>query len=480
MIDADALAKHFRFLEVEFGAKRVKVKMDRWDKRWLPRVLYVNATTAVSIAYEVREAYLNVRLYPLHGAKLPIDAMEGLRGFPLNHIVALKNEAALLGSAYNHPEFEDSDHGLQLYFERVVDNLRRHAQDFIRGDFSLIPQLLPTLSERPGAATMRVLAQGGAVGDELVPTHVIVDRMCELWRMPLDQRKEEFELKDQAEAAGVYATLTHEFGAFRAADAVIQGLLTDAELTWQDVRVGDRERTRIECGLRMLQKVPAIDPTTEQLRQLVCKLPAIYVAFRLQRLVQRHLDEAAFIDTLAWGAQNAPAVGSRTNCLSALFLYFRNLRASEPSALEKALQSFERELRRLRSQDEELLGEVKSARRRVQGIRRSHPELPVPTADQFRAYRIEEGEEGEEVRYAIERREDRELSIDVLHLELRERTLFLEYSVLDPAVLTENAPAIIARTLLEEYAADAYRNQAELAVCFDLDWQQTRSVSLVV
>lgn len=311
--------------------------------------------------------------------------------------------------------------------------------------------------------------------DQQAPMHVIVDRMHSLWLTPLDQRKREFELNDQVEAADVYTTLANEFGAARAADAVIQCLLTDAELTWQDVRLDDRERTRIECGLRMVQGVPAIEPTTEQLRQLICKLPAIYAAFRLQPLVQRCLDEATLVDTLAWGIQNAPALISRSQCLNALFLYFRKLRSSEPSALERALGGFERELRRLSREDEELREEVKTVCREIQGIRRSHPELPVPTADQFRAYRIEEGDE---VRYVIERREDREPSIEIPHLELRDRMLFIEYSVVDPAVLTENAPGLIAGTLLEEYAADTYRHHARQAVCYDVDWQQARSVSL--
>lgn len=311
--------------------------------------------------------------------------------------------------------------------------------------------------------------------DPQAPTQVILDSMLELWRAPPDQRKKEFDMNPKVEAPDVYQALTDEFGAQRVADAVIHGLLTDAELTWQDVRIGEAERARIECGLRMLQSVPAIQPTTEQLRQLICKLPSIYAAFRLRRLVRRHLDIATLVDTLTWGVQHAPVGISRAHCLAGLFHYSRDARASEPPVLDRALQGFERELRRLRNHDEELLGEVKNARGQVQGIRRSHPELPVPTADQFRAYRIEEGDE---VRYVIERREDREPSIEISHLELRDRTLFIEYSVVDPAVLTENAPGLIAKTLLEEYAADTYRQHAQHAVCYDVDWQQVRSVLL--
>lgn len=264
----------------------------------------------------------------------------------------------------------------------------------------------------------------------IAPTRAIVDRMFELWRVPLGQRKEEFELKRRAEALSVYDRLAEEFGAVRAADAVIQGLLTDAELCWHGRRLGELECARIECELRMLEGVPAIQPTAEQVRQLVCKLPSIYVAFRFQRLVQRHFDQAALVDTLAWGVQNAPAEMSRVNCLTGLTDYFPAVPANELPVLEKALRGFERELRRLRRHDEELFGEVKNACGQVQGIRRSHPELPVPTADQFRAYRIEEGDE---VRYVIKRREDREPSIEIPHLELRDRTLFIEYSVVDPA-----------------------------------------------
>ena len=73
---------------------------------------------------------------------------------------------------------------------------------------------------------------------------------------------------------------------------------------------------------------------------------------------------------------------------------------------------------------------------------------------------------------------DRELSIEIPYLELRERTLFLEYSVLDPAVLPENAPELIARTLLEDYGAGTYHQRARQAVCFDLDQQQAHSIAL--
>jgi hypothetical protein len=149
--DEDFLTRYFGFLETEFGAKRVKVKTDRWDRTWMPRVLYATATTAVHVAYEVREAYLDVRLYPLENGQVPSDARRGLHGFPLNHIVALKNKADLLGSAYNHEELGEPGQRLEPYVERVADNLRRHAQDFIQGDFSLIPKLLPTLSKRAGA-----------------------------------------------------------------------------------------------------------------------------------------------------------------------------------------------------------------------------------------------------------------------------------------------------------------------------------------
>jgi len=151
MPDEDALARYFGFLETEFGAKRVKLRRTRSARTSEPTVLYATLTTAVSISYEVREAYLDVRLYPLENGKVPSDAVRGLHGFPLNHIVALKTKADLLGSAYDHEDLGEPGHRLEPYFERVVDNLRRYADHFLRGDFSLVPKLLPTLSKRAGA-----------------------------------------------------------------------------------------------------------------------------------------------------------------------------------------------------------------------------------------------------------------------------------------------------------------------------------------
>jgi hypothetical protein len=305
--------------------------------------------------------------------------------------------------------------------------------------------------------------------ETLVPTDAIVERMESLWIVPSRRAKRTIELNDSVEAPDVWKQLALEFGAEAAAQAVCWRLIADAERCWIDATLSELELVRIECGLRLVQQVPAIMPTPEQVKQMVCKLPAIFASFRLSAVVARTLDEATLIEDLTWGVQNAPESMARVHCLTGVYHYSRSARKSEAGPLEKALEGFDCELRHLRQSDEELLGEVKHARHQVQGIRRRRKDLPLARPEQFKAYRIEEGER---VQYMIERREDQEPSIEIFSATLHDDILSIEYSVLDPAVLTEHAPQIIEETLLNQYAADSYRGQARQVEYYDVDWKQ--------
>lgn len=311
--------------------------------------------------------------------------------------------------------------------------------------------------------------------ETLIPTEAIVERMLSLWVAPSGRPEKTIKLNDSVATATVWTQLTLEFGMEPVAQAVCWRLIADAERCWIDARLTDLELVRIECGLRLFQQVSTIMPSPDQVKQVVCKLPAILASFRLGAFVARTLDQATLVEDLTWGVQNAPNSMARGHCLTGLSHYFHSARTSEAEPLDRALQGFERELRRLRQSDEELLGEVKTTRRQVQGIRRKRKDLPLAQPEQFKAYRVEEGDR---VQYLIERREDQESSIEILGVGLQEHTLSLEYSVLDPAVLTEHAPQIIEETLLKEYAADCYGGQARQVDYIDVDWKQVRTLPM--
>jgi hypothetical protein len=308
-----------------------------------------------------------------------------------------------------------------------------------------------------------------------VPTEVIVERMVSLWIIPSGRAEKTIMLNPSVAAPTVWEQLTFEFGAESAARAVCWSLIADAERCWVDARLNELELTRIECGLQLLQQVPAIALSADQVKQIVCKLPAIFASFRLGAVVARTLDEATLVEDLTWGVQKAPTLMARVHCLTGLYHYFRSAQKSEAGPLEKALEGFECELRRLRQSDEELLGEVKNTRRKVQGIRRGRKDLPLAQPEQFKAYRVEVGDR---IQYLIERREDQEPSIEILSAALHEDVLSIEYAVLDPAVLTEYAPQIIEETLLKQYAVDSFRCQARQVEYRDVDWKQVRTLPM--
>lgn len=188
--------------------------------------------------------------------------------------------------------------------------------------------------------------------------------------------------------------------------------------------------------------------------------------------VERHLDEVQLIDALALGVRTAHADDSRASCLNGLGIYYRCAeRRSDIPALQRSLQAFEREVRRLRERDAECFGAVKSARGAVWAIRRNRAELPKPSIRAFVAYR---DEHEQSVAYVVQRRDDGELAIAITRFELNERTLTIAYQCFDPELLPENAPDVIEGSLLQIYAEDAYVTLADEVEFVDTHYKQTR------
>jgi hypothetical protein len=136
------IRRHFEFLIRNFGFAEVKRRRSKSDERWLPLVVYANATTVVSVSYDVREASCGVAVYPLRDGELPSDAFWGVRGLPLPAIVELTQPDRYFGTRYSHsPEFDDPEHGLDRYLEYHATALRRCAADLLRGNFACAPRV---------------------------------------------------------------------------------------------------------------------------------------------------------------------------------------------------------------------------------------------------------------------------------------------------------------------------------------------------
>lgn len=138
------LRAEFAFLEVAFGFQLQKSKMDRWDRKWVPTLYYLNATTGVRVQYEVRDGYLSTTLFRLRDGKLPerngrVDSAEGyslaeLLGLEQSGEVAHEGDASDEQAQLVPPDFES-----QLRHEVRV--LKEKAEPVLHGDFGLWPLL---------------------------------------------------------------------------------------------------------------------------------------------------------------------------------------------------------------------------------------------------------------------------------------------------------------------------------------------------
>jgi hypothetical protein len=132
-----SIRRHFGFLVRDFGFSEVKRRRSKSDAQWLPQVVYANATTAVRVSYDVREARCDVAVYPLEDGEVPSGAFEGVGGLPLPGIVELEKPDQYFGTLYSHsPEFDDPKHGLDRYIEYHATALRQSAVELLRGNFA--------------------------------------------------------------------------------------------------------------------------------------------------------------------------------------------------------------------------------------------------------------------------------------------------------------------------------------------------------
>jgi hypothetical protein len=136
-----ALREQFSFLDREYGLKSYRVPADKWDKRWAPSVGYANQTTGVYVEFDVRDSYLNVTLHQLQDGKFPLQGgrIASGQGYPLNSVIYLSDPSDLVYPLVGTGSSKVGAISMNGYVAEAAAKLKRHADDFLRGDFSRSP-----------------------------------------------------------------------------------------------------------------------------------------------------------------------------------------------------------------------------------------------------------------------------------------------------------------------------------------------------
>ena len=144
--------EQFNFLINDYGFKLVKKREENWGYD----IVFLSATTGVRIIYEIREAYIFIKLYRLVNGELvenpcPIIENSVLNVFSLGDIVTIRNPDATMKPAYQYgvdSEFYDEENGLTLYVSKFADNLKNYAEDVLTGNFGIFTELDTIVKER--------------------------------------------------------------------------------------------------------------------------------------------------------------------------------------------------------------------------------------------------------------------------------------------------------------------------------------------
>lgn len=152
--DFDTIAEErFDFLIKDYGFRLIQSKKQDWGGYEL---LFLNQTTGVQIIYEFQEAYVFITLYQLENGVLienpvPLMISSAIHGYGLDDIISLRAPHDLLKPAYKYPEtseYFDKEKGLTLFVSAFADNLKRHAQDVLTGDFTIFDKLEKIVKNR--------------------------------------------------------------------------------------------------------------------------------------------------------------------------------------------------------------------------------------------------------------------------------------------------------------------------------------------
>lgn len=300
---------------------------------------------------------------------------------------------------------------------------------------------------------------------------LVIERLISHWKRPADAGNGHEFARSGLAATTLVELLLREFSLATIREAMETCLRQTADAQWKGAATIRRQNFATDCCLMLARDVPSLALTIELVEEFVYKVDSILGSTVLAPQIQLHLDEAQLIDALALGVRTADVEDCRASCLAGLGIYYPYVkRRSDIALLQRSLQAFEHEIRRLRERDAEYFGAVKSARSAVWAIRRKRTELPKPTARAFVAYR---DEHDQSLAYVIQRREGGELAIAITRFELNQRTLTIAYECFDPELLPENAPDVIEPSLLQVYAEDTYLTLADEVEFVDTHYKQT-------
>jgi hypothetical protein len=153
MKNFDVVAKtEFRFLVSDYNFKLIKCKKENWGYE----LIYLNNVVGVKITYEYRESYIFIMLYKLIAGELVenplyIKTDSTLYGYGLDDIVNLRNPLDLIKPAHQYDAnsiYHDKNEGLTSYVAAFANNLKKHANDLLSGDFKLFKELDKVIKER--------------------------------------------------------------------------------------------------------------------------------------------------------------------------------------------------------------------------------------------------------------------------------------------------------------------------------------------
>jgi hypothetical protein len=136
----------FAFLVREYNFIVLSSRKERWGYYFTA----INSTTGIEIEYEFREALIRPIVYRLVNGKIVKNTTSAIKnnkpimGFSLEWILTLKNPEAQIKPAYEYgveSKFYDESAGLENYASFVAERLKEHADDVLKGDFSIFNTL---------------------------------------------------------------------------------------------------------------------------------------------------------------------------------------------------------------------------------------------------------------------------------------------------------------------------------------------------
>lgn len=306
---------------------------------------------------------------------------------------------------------------------------------------------------------------------------LVTDRIIQLWNLPADQRgSREFSRNTTVQPAAVWEALRKDFDASVIKGTVVAELCNEAESEWKMATSSQRQMFLSGAALELTKAVPELALDRHVVAELVYKLNCVGWLNQFGYWVGRLLDAADLFDSFGIGIATAESEESRALCFEGVGLYYRVLELlTPPERFRSSLERLEVEVRRyLHGPDPDVMRAAEGARRRIWEIRRRE-HLPRANPENFRAYRIEEADAAE---YVVERVEDGELAIKLSRLEVTGSSLAIEFECIDPALLPEDAPAIIEDALLRRYASGIYGDGVNEAVYTNLWLKTTTTRSL--